>query len=479
MIGQLYNRGSMKKNLLLGSLCLTIFLLVGLFAHSIHTIYRVNAQEEAILPATGEEGDNGRGGERGGDEGGELEGVDAGDTDQQQVSGYRQMNGYAWSSNIGWVKFSGTAGNGQEYKVLVDAQSGNMSGYAWSSNLGWLSFNSSDTSGCGTNAKYNRTGTSGTITGYAVFLSGKNRTDGWNGCLKFNGIATNGNTYSVTATENGTQARLAGSAWGNNVVGWTKMCGSSYCVTIDDVVGNPTCLPPSTPITTGPNAGRCQCPLPGGSIVNPGETCPDYSTPLTAPTLNAQPGLSCGQISLTWNAITGADHYILYGKPSGAGSYSVVSLNIYTTQYLVTDLTGSYTYKVRAVNAIGGLGTESNEATATASTQACVPPPDASIGTFVSSPSSVRKNNACTLTWTGVTGNDSCTIYKGSLSGEAVYTLPLNGSGHPADGSHIIDPSLQATTRYILRCRDDAQGYDSDYAEKETQCSLAPSTIEI
>ena len=55
----------------------------------------------------------------------------------------KHLVGYAWSSNIGWISFSGTG-----YGVTYDSDPtsltyGQLSGYAWSSNIGWISF------GCG------------------------------------------------------------------------------------------------------------------------------------------------------------------------------------------------------------------------------------------------------------------------------------------------------------------------------------------
>jgi len=42
-----------------------------------------------------------------------------------------QMDGYAWSANIGWIGLSG---------VGVDDNTGNMTGYAWSPHIGWIFF---------------------------------------------------------------------------------------------------------------------------------------------------------------------------------------------------------------------------------------------------------------------------------------------------------------------------------------------------
>lgn len=52
----------------------------------------------------------------------------------------RRLSGYAWSPNVGWVSFRGTAADGSPYGVFVDDTTGAFSGHAWSSDVGWLSF---------------------------------------------------------------------------------------------------------------------------------------------------------------------------------------------------------------------------------------------------------------------------------------------------------------------------------------------------
>lgn len=66
------------------------------------------------------------------------------------------LNGYAWSDNIGWVSFNSDnsgAGSGANYAVTLATSTGNpnlgtFGGYAWSSNIGWVSFNPSINSTC-------------------------------------------------------------------------------------------------------------------------------------------------------------------------------------------------------------------------------------------------------------------------------------------------------------------------------------------
>src|SRR3989344_3589813 len=77
----------------------------------------------------------------------------------------QNTSGWAWSSNIGWIRFNlldcDADGNGlsdgaplgcsvtgtpiSDYGVQVTPTSGELSGYAWSSGVGWISFNRVDT----------------------------------------------------------------------------------------------------------------------------------------------------------------------------------------------------------------------------------------------------------------------------------------------------------------------------------------------
>jgi hypothetical protein len=135
------------------------------------------------------------------------------------------LDGYAWSENIGWIRFK----NGSLYGVTINTATGNFAGHAWSENLGWLSFTSTETASCGTNANLDTQ--TGVVTGWAKFLS--------NGeCVKLN--PPNGVTYSSNSSE------FSGYAWGGDFAGWIKWkkAGSnSYVVTS----GSPILAPPTAP----------------------------------------------------------------------------------------------------------------------------------------------------------------------------------------------------------------------------------------
>jgi hypothetical protein len=128
------------------------------------------------------------------------------------------LSGWAWSSNIGWINFSGTASdNVSTYGVSVDNTSGLFSGYAWSSNIGWISFYPND---CGSQPVVNLH--SGAVTGWALALAGDGRTDGWNGCIELSGPEhtspdSSGNQGVTMDTLTGI---FNGYAWGGDVVGW-------------------------------------------------------------------------------------------------------------------------------------------------------------------------------------------------------------------------------------------------------------------
>jgi hypothetical protein len=63
------------------------------------------------------------------------------------------VKGWVFSERIGWISFScenhDNIGEGIDYGIDVDDETGQMSGYAWSGvGGGWISFNESDVTGC-------------------------------------------------------------------------------------------------------------------------------------------------------------------------------------------------------------------------------------------------------------------------------------------------------------------------------------------
>ncbi len=160
------------------------------------------------------------------------------------------VTGYAWSSNIGWVKFD--TGSSLPVTIATSSGIGTFSGYAWSSNIGWISFNS--VTGCpvmpanGTcigKADLN----TGAITGWARACAGTinndcnsaKRTDGWDGWIELSG--SNHSSPSTTGSGGVTLSTTTGSINGyafGDMVGWL-----SFNVSCPACVGQAVVPPPT------------------------------------------------------------------------------------------------------------------------------------------------------------------------------------------------------------------------------------------
>lgn len=212
-----------------------------------------------------------------------------------------KLSGWAWASNIGWISFSSdnatansnskstlaqeigmikfaNAGGGPYGVTMATSTSqqliGTLSGYAWSNNIGWIKFGGlsgfPNTSIVGENAQVNLTpgvsNLSGKVTGWARACSGtlhgdcstmEPRTDGWDGWIALQGTnhispntfgpsgksiggVTLGNDPANTVTFN----NFSGYAWGGSVVGWVdfmpdvNLASGFTGVTIDREIPN-------------------------------------------------------------------------------------------------------------------------------------------------------------------------------------------------------------------------------------------------
>ncbi len=142
------------------------------------------------------------------------------------------LNGWAWSSNIGWISFnSADAGaGGGPYAVQAD-NAGNFSGYAWSPNIGWISFNPSHLAGCTGASAASSNFNTGAVTGWVRAYAGIGRTDGWDGCIELAGTnhlsgpsynGSRGVTYHAPQAVGDSKGYFKGYAWGGPVVGWLQ-----------------------------------------------------------------------------------------------------------------------------------------------------------------------------------------------------------------------------------------------------------------
>ena len=183
-------------------------------------------------------------------------------------SGTLDLNGYAWSSTMGWISMScdqselsanpsdpintntcASAG-GHDYGVSIDTATGNLNGYAWSSNAGWIDFSPTgpfpsaiDTA----NAPAAISGTlpDVTLTGWARVCAGAanaascsgalgSNAGGWDGWISLSGESSDGSTYSVSFTDGVADDNANSFAWGGpNTMGWIDFSPETG-VTSDD-----------------------------------------------------------------------------------------------------------------------------------------------------------------------------------------------------------------------------------------------------
>jgi hypothetical protein len=135
---------------------------------------------------------------------------------------------------------------------------GTLTGYAWSENIGWIKFGglSSFPSGSGTTAA-NAAFSGMSLTGWARACAGTaagdcssmtDRTDGWDGW-----IALSGTNYGPTLAS----GHITGYSWGDVNVGWISWDGSNYSI---DTTWLP-CTPGTTYACTDGTHSQDTCTL--------------------------------------------------------------------------------------------------------------------------------------------------------------------------------------------------------------------------
>ncbi len=137
------------------------------------------------------------------------------------------VRGAAWSDNIGWISFTClneySVGEGINYGVNIDYETGLLSGHAWSDNIGWITFETDDLTDC--------------PEGICETRIEDNLLLGWAKAM------SNGEwiSFSNTVGEDEYRVELVGSnfhgwAWGDDTLGWISFnCENieNKCVTSD------------------------------------------------------------------------------------------------------------------------------------------------------------------------------------------------------------------------------------------------------
>ena len=151
------------------------------------------------------------------------------------------LNGYAWSSNIGWLQMNGVANDSTAFGVNITSAN-ELQGYAWSSNIGWIKFGG--LSGCPATSNCAARIVGSDLRGWAractVFQTGcsgalkpSSQTGDWDGWISLNcnnnlSFGTSNHKWKLTGTI------ISGYAWGGSVVGWL------YANNIDSVLNPAT-----------------------------------------------------------------------------------------------------------------------------------------------------------------------------------------------------------------------------------------------
>ncbi len=161
-----------------------------------------------------------------------LAGAEAFNISVTDASNNMIISGNAWSSNIGWISFSGTVANSAHtpYGVYENPKTGALSGYAWAysqpdlnnptepSGVGWLQFGISDATHPAVKVDFNN---GGKIVGYARFVSARggswgSSTGGW--------VSFSGPSYKVVQKAG---CAWSGYAWEPDVAGWIQVSGNT------------------------------------------------------------------------------------------------------------------------------------------------------------------------------------------------------------------------------------------------------------
>ena len=161
------------------------------------------------------------------------------------------LDGFAWSSNIGWISLNCRNDSNcasSDYKVTINADR-TITGWGWSSNLGWVKFGglASFPVGGGTAAENARlTGTypnltwsgwaracAGTLGGTCSTMSNNPEAGAWDGW-----IALRGTNHAITSNM-ATGMNADSYAWGSEVVGWIDMFSQvTFATTSATIWGN-------------------------------------------------------------------------------------------------------------------------------------------------------------------------------------------------------------------------------------------------
>jgi hypothetical protein len=178
------------------------------------------------------------------------------------------------------------------------------------------------------------------------------------------------------------------------------------------------------------------------------------------PTLSAAAS-GTGGISLTWNAVEGADVYELYRSTEAEGTYTSIRTKRAETSYTDESVTAGQTryYKVRAISAAGDVGAQSAYAFATATNTVGFPPSSSTPmteGTWADGTLAARGEQWFTFTATAAT--QYIHVLFGSLDYVSVQLYDSTGALVGVANS-LSKPNYGSNTKNINRAVTSGQTY--------------------
>ncbi len=183
----------------------------------------------------------------------------------------------------------------------------------------------------------------------------------------------------------------------------------------------------------------------GGTTQQP----PAAPTGLTATAGNAQ-------VTLSWNASSGATSYTVKRATTSGGSYTNVATNVTGTSYTNTGLTNGTTYYY-VVSASNGAGSSSNSAQASATpTGGTQQPPAAPTGL-----TATAGNAQVSLSWNASSGATSYTVKRATTSGGPYTSVATNVTG----ASYTNTGLTNGTTYYYVVSASNGAGESSNSAQ--------------
>jgi cellulose 1,4-beta-cellobiosidase len=185
-----------------------------------------------------------------------------------------------------------------------------------------------------------------------------------------------------------------------------------------------------------PNSNQASATPSGGS------SPPPAPTGLTATAGNAQ-------VSLSWNASSGATSYNVKRSTTNGGPYSTIATGLPTTAYTDTGLTNgiTYYYVVTAFNTTGGESSNSNQASATPSGGSSPPPAPTGL-------TATAGNAQVSLSWTASSGATSYNVKRSTTNGGPYSTI---ATGVTAT-SYLNTGLTNGTTYYYVVSASNAGG---------------------